>query len=218
MSMSVKNALALVVLAGATSAASADVVVSLGSGWEVIYSSTAPLAITPVSATPGQVTITKTVSFTDDLDLDLGQPQPWTVTFRQTAADANTASQIFIDAEFVTNLTGLNIVGYRQLLGLSRSATWDASSSAASVNPAFTTTTISGDSRELFTTGGPGFANGQTWTPGVASGGFLINVDLGRQNTPIVFTLKEFAIVPAPGAAALMGVGLVAMGRRRRAM
>lgn len=214
--MSVKNALALIVLAGSASAASADIVVQLGSGWEVVYSQVSNLAITPVTATQGQVTITKTVTFDDDLDPDLGQPQPWTITFRQTAADANTASQIVIDAEFVTNQTGFNIIGYRQLLGLSRSATWDASSTAASVAPAFTTTTISGDSRELFTTGGPGFASGQTWTPGVASGAFVINVDLARQNTPIIFTLKEFAIIPTPGAAALIGIGGLAMARRRR--
>ncbi|MBY0307680.1 MAG: MprA protease, GlyGly-CTERM protein-sorting domain-containing form, partial [Phycisphaerales bacterium] len=144
-----------------------------------------------------------------------GAPEPVIITFRQTAADANTASQIIIDDEMILNMTGLQWTGYRQILGLSNNASISAASLGMSVGPEFTGNTLLNGNREMLSSGGPGVASGAMWMPG-AVGGLVIDINLAGQADPVVFTLKELPVIPTPAAGALAVAGLAAFARRRR--
>lgn len=210
MSIASVGTIALVALAGT---ASADIIVPLGSGWEAVMTGT-NVSLTVNPSTDGVLHLSKDAVFTE-LDPFTGAPLPVTITFRQVLPDAQTASTIIIDDEMIMNLTGLNWNGYRQILGLSNNVSLNAASLGMSVGPEFTTNTLLNGNREMLSNGGPGVANGSMWMPG-ATGGLVINVNLGGQEAPIIFTLKELPTVPTPGAGALGLAGLVAMGRRRR--
>lgn len=202
--------LALLALAGT---ASADVIVPLGSGWEAVLTGN-NVQLTVIPSTDGVLHLSKDASFTQ-IDPFTGAPEPVIITFRQVAADANTASQIMIDDEMILNLTGLNWTGYRQILGLSNNVAFDNSSLGMSVGPEFTTNTMLNANREMLSDGGPGVANGAMWMPGTV-GGLLININLAAQADPVVFTLKELPVIPTPGVGALGAAGLLAFARRRR--
>lgn len=210
MSIASVGTIALVALAGT---ASADIIVPLGSGWEAVMTGT-NVSLTVIPSTDGVLHLSKDAVFTE-VDPFTGAPMPVTITFRQVLPDNQTASQIIIDDEMIMNLSGLNWNGYRQILGLSNNVSFDPSSTGMSVGPEFTTNTLLGGNREMLSNGGAGVANGAMWMPG-ATGGLVINVNLGGQASPIIFTLKELPTVPTPGAAVMGLAGLLAMGRRRR--
>ena len=176
--------------------------INLGGGWQVTVANALTTQITSVNGQTalqdGYLAITKTASFTQ-VDPFTDAPQPISITFTQIADDANTASVIRINQEFLTNLTGLTWGGFRQQLALSGAATFDNASTGMSVGPNFTTNTMSAGNREMITSGGPGVASGSSWNPG-ATGDLIININLGASGTPVVFTLKEIPLVPTPGA------------------
>jgi hypothetical protein len=195
--------------------ASADLVtVALGGGWEVTYDNNG-LTIQPISAANGQVQIRKIATFTE-IDPFTNAPGARILSFRQVANDANTFSQIVITDEALTNNTGLTWIGFRQVIAQSPVVTFDNSSLALSIAPNFTSNQLVAGNRELVSSGGPGVNTGTTWNPGLASGAITINAAVGQQASPVVFTLKELAVVPTPGSAALIGLGILAAGRRRR--
>lgn len=201
---------ALVALAGT---ASADIIMPLGHGWEAVMTG-ANVSLTVNQVDDNALHLTKEATFRE-IDPFTGAPMAVTITFRQVLPDAQTASQIIIDNEMIMNLTGLGWTGFRQILALSNNVSFDASSTGMSVGPEFTTNTLLAGNREMASTGGPGVANNAMWMPG-ATGDLVINVNLGGQDAPITFTLKELPMVPTPGAAALGLAGLAAIGRRRR--
>jgi len=209
MSFACVGAVALSALAGT---ASADVVVQLGMGWEAVLASN-NVSLTVIPSDDGILHLSKEATFRA-IDPLTGQPEPVIITFRQVAPDNQTASQIMIDDEMIMNLTGQHWSAYRQILSLSNNVSFDPSSTGMSVGPEFTTNSLVSGNRELVSSGGPGVANGAMWMPG-AVGGMLINVNLGGQDDPVIFVLKELP-VPTPGAAALLGAGALALGRRRR--
>lgn len=210
MSITSVGAVALLSLAGT---ASADVIVQLGMGWEAVLTGS-NVSLTVIPSTDGVLHLSKDATFRE-IDPFTGAPEPVIITFRQVAADNLTASQIIIDDEMIMNLTGLNWTGYRQILGLSNNASLNAASLFMSVGPEFTTNTLLNGNREMLSDGGPGVANGGMWMPG-ATGGLVIDINLGGQDAPVIFTLKELPVIPTPGAAALGALGLAAFGRRRR--
>lgn len=205
------GAIALLSLAGT---ASADIIVPLGMGWEAVLPDGSSVTLTVNPSTDGILHLSKEAAFRA-IDPFTGAPEPAIITFRQTAADAQTASQIMIDDEMILNLTGLSWSGYRQILGLSNNAAFNNASLGMSVGPEFTTNTMFNSNREMLSDGGPGVLNNAMWMPGV-QGGLVIDINLGGQADPVVFTLKELPVIPAPGAVALGSIGLMAMGRRRR--
>lgn len=205
------GAIALLALAGT---ASADIVIQLGMGWEAVLPDGSNVTLTVNQSTDGILHISKEAAFRT-IDPFTGAPEPVIITFRQVATDAMTASQIMIDDEMILNLTGLQWTGYRQILSLSNNVAFNPSSTGMSVGPEFTTNTLLNSNREMLSDGGPGVANGGMWMPG-AVGGLLIDINLGAQEDPVVFTLKELPVIPTPGAAALAALGAVAFGRRRR--
>jgi hypothetical protein len=218
------SGLAVVVL-GAMSAqagiAPGGLTIPLGGGWEVFVTDPAHLGITPLNPNTalqdGAVHITKNASFTQ-IDPFTGAPGGLVLTFHQIAPDALTSPVIIIDNEVIQNLTGMGWTGFDQLLALSGAATFGANSLGMIVGPQFAGNTLSTDGRTFSSSGGPGVANGATWTPHGNSDfpGLVININLGAQDTLITFVLKEIPRVPTPGAAALLGAGAVLAGRRRR--
>lgn len=212
MSIASVGAIALLSLAGT---ATADIVIPLGMGWEaVLPDGTVGVSLTVNPSTDGVLHISKDATFRA-VDPITGAPEPVIIMFRQVLPDAQTASQIIIDDEMIMNLTGLQWTGFRQILGLSNNVAFNPSSLGMSVGPEFTTNTLLNSNREMLSDGGPGVAPNGMWMPG-AVGGLVIDINLGGQEAPVVFTLKELPVIPTPGAAALGALGLAAFGRRRR--
>ena len=205
------GAVALLSLAGT---ASADIVIQLGMGWEAVLPDGSNVTLTVNQSTDGVLHLSKEATFRS-IDPFTGAPEPALITFRQVAADAQTASQIIIDDEMILNLTGMTWTGYRQILGLSNNVAFNNASLGMSVGPEFTTNTMLNSNRELLSDGGPGVSNFGMWMPGTV-GGLVIDINLAGQDEPVIFTLKELPVIPTPGAIALGSIGLAAMGRRRR--
>ena len=199
-------------VAGATAAADrtfelVDVITGESSGWEVTIfdEEFVDIVVDAVSLDGGVVVIEKFAEFTA-----LGSVL---IDFRQIADDADTVSRIVITDERVINNTGSdwNEFAFR-LLG-SDAAAFNADQSASFDISPFTTRTYADGNREL-TLGGGILGDGATWTPGLADGGLVIDVDLGGAD-PVAFTLEENAI-PTPGVLAIAGLGGLLAARRRR--
>lgn len=206
------------VVSVAGSALAAPFTFALGGGWEVTVADDTISTVSPLNAGTalgdGEVRLNTSVNF-NSIDPSTGGPQPLTFTFRQVAPDASTVSRIVLDAESLVNLTGQAWIGFRHVVALSSNTNFDVTlSGARSINP-FTSQTFSANSREV-TVGGGTVNSGSTWSPGQVNGGLVINANVNASSAPIVFTLKEIPLVPTPGTAALLGLGGLAMGRRRR--
>ena len=213
-------ALAALVAGVAGSAASADVVRDLGGGWQVIIADEIADQIDIVA--DGFVTVDGVRTLVIEKFAEFRSYDPLTglfgglpVQFRQVGADADTATRIIITDEALYNNTSQAWTGFRMQLIDSGQAGFDPAATFASgfsIGP-FTTTTYSAGNTQVDFGGGVVPAGG-IWYPGLGSGGLVINVNLSNQN-PVVFTLKETP-VPTPGAAALLGLGGLALSRRRR--
>ncbi|HYD00808.1 MAG TPA: PEP-CTERM sorting domain-containing protein [Phycisphaerales bacterium] len=213
-------ALAALVAGVAGSAASADVVRDLGGGWQVIIADEIADQIDIVA--DGFVTVDGVRTLVIEKFAEFRSFDPLTglfgglpVQFRQVGADADTATRIIITDEALYNNTSQAWTGFRMQLIDSGQAGFDPAATFASgfsIGP-FTTTTYSAGNTQVDFGGGVVPAGG-IWYPGLGSGGLVINVNLSNQN-PVVFTLKETP-VPTPGAAALIGLGGLALSRRRR--
>jgi MYXO-CTERM domain-containing protein len=204
----------------AGSVASADVTRDLGGGWQVVIADQIADQIDIVA--DGFVTIDGVRTLVIEKFAEFRTIDPFTglfqglpIQFRQTGSDANTATRIIITDEALYNNTGASWFGFRMQLIDSGQAGFDPVATFASgfsIGP-FTTTAYSAGNTQVDFGGGVVPAGG-IWYPGLGSGGLVINVNLANEN-PVVFTLKETP-TPTPGAAALMGLGMLAGARRRR--
>lgn len=213
-------ALAALIAGFAGSVASADVVRDLGGGWQVIIADAIADQIDIVA--DGFVTIDGVRTLVIEKFAEFRNYDPQTglfmglpIQFRQVGADADTATRIIITDEALYNNTAQSWTGFRMQLIDSGQAGFDPVATFASgfsIGPFTTTAYSNGNTQVDF--GGGVVAAGGIWYPGLGSGGLVINVNLANQN-PVVFTLKETP-TPTPGAAALLGMGMLAGSRRRR--
>ncbi|MBX3374750.1 MAG: hypothetical protein KF817_13035 [Phycisphaeraceae bacterium] len=208
---------AVAALAGAAlaGAAPAAVVIPLAGGWEAIVNdpNVLDVAVDFASIQDDILVIEKFAQFVD-IDPFTGRPAPLNITFRQTAADAQTVSRIVITDEAVFNSTGQAWNGFDMILMGAR-AHWNPLASADFSYEPFTSMVFSEDLKTVSFSGGS-IADGGFWFPGVVAGGLVIDVDLSGA-APAIFVLKEIPTVPASGSLPLLGVAaLLAVRRRRR--
>jgi MYXO-CTERM domain-containing protein len=213
-------AIAAAIACVAGSVASADVTRDLGGGWQVVIADEIADQIDIVS--DGFVTINgvRTLvieKFAEFRTIDplTGLFQGLAVQFRQIGADATTATRIIITDEGLYNNTGAAWFDFHMQLIDNNQPVFNPAatfSSGFTYGP-FTSLTFSQNNTQADFAGGV-VPNGQIWYPGLGAGGLVIDVNLGAE-APVVFTLKETPS-PTPGAAALLGLGMMACGRRRR--
>ena len=192
--------------------ARADLIIDLGGGWQatIFNEGQVDLVVDFVSIDQDIIVLQKFANFTD-VDPFTGLPAPLSIAFNQIAPDAQTVSHIVFTDMFIFNTTGLNWTGFREIL-LGPDVAFDPIASADfSIDP-FTTASFNADNSEVLFSGGT-VLDGMSWTPGSAAGGLVINIDLSG-NAPAKFVLKELPI-PAPGALALLALGLLGSRRRR---
>jgi hypothetical protein len=194
-------------------AASAQIVKELGKGWEVTIFQPNMVDVFVDPSGPGTLVIEKIAEFTE-IDPFTGAPEPVLLTFRQNQPDAMTVDQIVITSAVITNSTGQDWISFTEALLPGTLAQFNQGlSSNYSIDPFTARQYSQGDSQVEFSGGTVGA--GQTWSPGVAQGGLVIDVDLSGA-APVVFTLKELPGIPAPGAIALLTLGGLVAARRRR--
>ncbi len=184
---------------------------NIGNGWTVTTPNVDVLDIYRDATTPGGVPVLeKFATFHDFSPLDL--------IFTQIAPNAATSTRIILTDEYVFNNTGFawsafSISLVNDLNGL---AVFNSALTEPSIEP-FADGHLSPDQKTatLFDGTVPHFS---FWTPGVASGAFVIDIALSQIDHPdfrTSFTLRESPIpAPAPAALALAG-GLLAARRRR---
>jgi hypothetical protein len=185
----------------------------LGCGWQVtIFDSDVADVVTDF-CDPDILVVEKAAEFIE-IDPDTMQPAPINLLFTQILPDAQTAPRIIITTEIILNNTGQDWTSFRNLLLDSGQVMFNQPLSASfSISP-FTTRTYNGGSTEVTFAGGV-VPDGSVWTPGLASGGLVIDVELGR-TTPVSFTLKELPI-PEPSSGLLVLAGALVLRKLRRA-
>ena len=195
-------------------AALADLVIDLGGGWRatIFDEDNVDLAVDFVSIEDDILVIQKFANFTT-IDPFSGQPDPVQIAFNQIADDALTVSRIVITDQLLFNNTGVDWTSYHETL-LGGNVAWNQAESASLSYDPFTTRSYNDDST-IIEFGGGVVADGTAWTPGLESGGLVIDIDLSGEEG-VKFVLKE-APLPGPGALALLGVAGLVGGRRRRA-
>ncbi|MFT3687193.1 MAG: hypothetical protein QM783_20100 [Phycisphaerales bacterium] len=213
-------AIAAVVACAAGSAASADVTRDLGGGWQVVIADEIADQIDIVS--DGFVTINGVRTLVIEKFAEFRRIDPLTglfeglaVQFRQVGSDENTATRIIITDEGLYNNTGAAWFDFHMQLIDNNQPVFNPAatfSSGFTYGP-FTVLNFSQNNTQADFSGGVVPA-GAIWYPGLGAGGLVIDVNLSAQ-APVVFTLKETPS-PTPGAAALLGLGMVAGARRRR--
>jgi MYXO-CTERM domain-containing protein len=205
-------------LAGTASAELIDLVdpsTGMSSGWqaEIFDPGMVDLVTDFVSIRDDVVVIEKFAEFIE-IDKFTGEPVPITITFKQVAGDDDTVSRIVITDEFIFNNTGQDWVDFENILVDSGNAVWNPDAMATlDISPFGSFEFLDGDTNFRVFDGV--VADGDTWTPGLRSGGFVIDIDLSGDD-PVIFSLKEAPSIPAPGALALLAIGGVAAVRRRR--
>ncbi|MFN0011127.1 MAG: hypothetical protein ACKVS8_05720 [Phycisphaerales bacterium] len=188
---------------------------NIGNGWTVTTPNVDVLDIYRDTTVSGGIPVLeKFATFVDFSPLDL--------IFTQIAPNAETATRIIITDEYVFNNTGLAWDSFFLSLvnDLNGLAVFNEALSDPSLAP-FTDGHLSPDHKtvEAFDGTVPHFS---FWTPGVASGAFVIDIALSQIDSPefrTSFTLRETpGVVPAPAPAALAIAGGLLASRRRRAV
>lgn len=209
-----RGAVAVLIAGAALPASAGPITKNLGGGWQVtIFDSRAvDVQTLAVDVDRNFLDIRKTAEFTAFDDIT-GQPAAINLAFQQIAPDRNTVTRIRLDEELLTNSLGQAWIAFRNEL-LGSAATFDPDrSNDFSIAP-FTVSTFGADNGSVTFDGGL-VPDGATWSPGAASGKLVIKVDLSSP-TPVAFSLKELPFVPEPSTCALLTLGAVLAGRRRR--
>ncbi len=196
----------------------AGLIIDLGGGWEceIVAAPTDFADVNPdgVDVENDRLFIQKFWEFLT-LDEFSGQPDPAHIMFRQIAPDEDTVSQIVINNEVIVNHTGVAWTSYQNSIVGNAARFNPALSAGFDVSP-FTDLTFSNNNQTATASGGVLPSGDTPWTPGLAGGALVIDIDLSGTQ-PAKFLLKELpGIIPAPGALSVLALGLVAARRRRR--
>lgn len=199
------------VTSGGTVASAGEIVKNLGGGWQVTIFDPDTADVVTDFVNDDILVVEKAAEFID-IDPDTEQPEPINLLFTQIAPDAQTVTRIILTDEIILNSTGQNWTSFRNILIDSGQVMFNQAASATFSIAPFTTRTYNGSSTEVEFAGGVVPAGG-VWTPGLDSGGLVIDIDLDAP-TPVSFTLKELP-VPEPTSALLVLGGALAMIRCR---
>ena len=208
------------------SAQASGTVVPLGGGWQAEIPDGFPASIDVGHAGLDYLQIWITAEFAEPPEPD-DSFSPLKISFEQILPDADTAPEIKIDRQYITNQTGAAWTGYQWMI-LGGADVWvdAARSSGMDVRP-FTDMTFAdsygfvdpNQATDLVVDGGV-VPNNTTFFPGAwgrGGGPFVISADLDGAD-PVEFTLEQ---VPIPEAALTSALTLVAAliglraGRRR---
>ena len=216
-------------LLGLGSAADASVVIPLtlddaDSGWTVTVPNDVHFDVVVDAIQEGAegfVVIEISKEFTEGLTGGgLGPPTLPSVEFGfdQVGSDANTVPRIVIADEIITNSTGTDWVAFSWFLLDGGNVSFNSAlSSSFSVSPEFTTITFLDSDTQLDATGGAGIlSGGPSWSPGGLDGDLVIDIDVATE-PGLTFVLKELPVpVPEPSIVTMLGLGGLALLRRRR--
>lgn len=216
------GALALALSLGSVSYG--QTIIPLGGGWQASVNNPSLVSFVVDEVTSSYIAIQISKDFTQPPGIG-GVFPPLLIDFQQVNPDATTVTQIVINDETVTNLTGTPWTDFHWAVLDNGDAWFDiAASSSFTVLP-FTNRVFSDPSNtfadpnkasDLDAFGGGIVPHGGSFFPGGAPGdGVLVmGVDLTRPD-PMSFTLKEFP-TPEPGSLALMSAGALMLLRRRK--
>ena len=196
--------------------------VDLGGGWQASWDSSLDpyVDINVLSVTDDAIFLQKSAEFTQGPVAGVFPSIP--IVFRQTGA--STIQSIVLDDEIIANSTGVDWTDFHIDLLNGLDAWFDEVQTGQSGGPGpigfyigpFTEAAFTSP-RRLDISGGV-VAGGQVWFPGdgAANGQLWIGVVSAPSGAPgTLFTLKETP-TPEPGSLALLGLGGLAVIRRRR--
>jgi len=185
--------------------ASAQVVKDLGKGWEVTIFQPNMVDVFVDPSGPGSLVIEKIAEFSSVMPIEL--------MFTQNQPDAQTVSQIVLTSAVITNSTGQGWVSFTETVTPGVAQFNEGLSGDYSISPFTSREYFNGDTEVVFSGGTVGA--GEIWSPGLAAGGLVIDIDLSG-SAPAVFTLAELPTVPGPGSIAVLALGGLVGARRRR--
>jgi hypothetical protein len=145
---------------------------------------------------------------------------PIDLVFSQVVPGGAAAMRLVVDESFIRNNTGFLWNTFTlEVLGQTNgtAAINQPLSSTYVVTPEFTERQFNEPGTLVSFAGGTGVPVLRTWTPGLANGALVIDVAVTGPG-PVSFTLRGTpGVIPAPGAAVLLGLSGVLAARRRRA-
>lgn len=207
---------ALAAISSASIANAGPLVKNLGGGWQVTIPDSDLVDVVTDYVDRDILVVEKAAEFIDIDPITL-QPAPVNLLFQQILPDAQTTPRIIITNEIILNHTGQAWTSFRNILIDAGQVMFNQPLSATFSIAPFTTRTYNGLSTEVEFAGGV-VPNGALWTPGVAAGALVIDVNLTMPG-PVSFTLKELPVPePASGGLVLAGALLIRALRRGRAI
>ncbi len=206
-----------------TPIASADIIVPLidgttNSGWQAVLPDNVNVGIVVDRITDSYVRIEISKSFVEAPEG--GVFDPITIIFQQVLPDDQTVSIIQITDESITNNTGVDWTEYHWQL-LDQAAAFDIAAtedSDFSIDPFTNMSWVAATGwSELYASAldvdGGVVAAGESFFPGLDSGRLYINVNLALEDSNFGFAQNP---TPEPTTMALMGLGALAVIRRKR--
>lgn len=203
------------VAGGLVSAAGAEPITrQLGNGWQVLIPDADSVDVVRVESQSNDdaLVVQHFGAFNSLAPIDL--------VFSQVVPGGAAAMRLVVDESFIRNNTGFLWNTFTlEVLGQTNgtAAINQPLSSTYVVTPEFTERQFNEPGTLVSFAGGTGVPVLRTWTPGLANGALVIDVAVTGPG-PVSFTLRGTpGVIPAPGAAVLLGLSGVLAARRRRA-